>query len=154
MASSRAAAGLLARRGAYWILGVCVWLGASWVWSADTASAAKAAAVVIPKSEFKAIGRDPFFPERALGEMVTPASTNGIRPQETPALVLKLLGITGSADRPIVLINRTTFTVGETAELPGTGNRKYKVTLVSIQGTAVTVQVEGEDEPRKLQLER
>jgi hypothetical protein len=157
MQSSNRTSRLAARWATSFLLSTGVWLGAWLVWSADTASPAspaKPAEVTIPKSEFKPIGRDPFFPERALGETTGTVQPTDTEPAKPRRLALKLLGITGSTDRPIALINRTTFAIGETAEVKDETGNKAKVTLVGIQGTAVTVQVESEGEARRLDLEK
>jgi hypothetical protein len=64
-------------------------------------------------------------------------------------LILK--GITGSANRPMALVNNKTFAPGDSYKVQ-VGTAQLKVTCVSISTDHVMVQVEGEKEPRKLEL--
>jgi protein disulfide-isomerase len=64
-------------------------------------------------------------------------------------LILK--GITGSANRPMALVNNKTFAPGDSYKVQ-VGTATLKVTCVSIAADHVIVQVEGEKEPRKLSI--
>lgn len=91
-----------------------------------------------------------------------PAATPAAPEPSAPAPVLmpapkttydKLLlkGITGSANRPMALINNKTFAPGDVYKVQ-VGTDTIKVTCVSIGADHVMVQVDGEAEPRKLTL--
>ncbi len=92
-----------------------------------------------------------------------PAPASLLPPEPEPAVAptgpaakvvydkLILKGITGSANKPMALINNKTFAPGDAYKVQ-VGADTLKVSCVSIAGDHVMVQVEGEKEPRKLAL--
>lgn len=94
-------------------------------------------------------GKDPFFPNssRVYGTDTVTKSTG-------PAPVvadLTLKGISGTPEQPLAIINTTTCTTGETAEII-TKNSRIKVQCVEINMAAGTVLLQIGSERRELRL--
>jgi thioredoxin-related protein len=64
-------------------------------------------------------------------------------------LILK--GITGTADKRIVLINNQTFSAGESAKVK-LGDKQVKIVCKEIRDDSVLVQIEGKSDPIELKL--
>jgi hypothetical protein len=109
----------------------------------------------VPRSEFaqpktKEQGRDPFFP----------ASTHPYEAEKSPVKTLGpapvvaelfLKGISGTEDRPLAIINTTTFTVGEENDVITKAGR-MKIRCLEINMTHGTVVVQLGGERRELRL--
>ena len=82
-------------------------------------------------------GHDPFFPNstRFIKRAPTP------KPVEGP-VVLEFKGVSGTADRPLAIINNRTFAVGEEQDVT-TANGKVKVMCLEIDGLKVKVRAQG-----------
>jgi len=131
-----------------------------WVFGASFASAAlpKAAAakpatnappivLEVPQSAFlvdDAKGMNPFFPKK-------PTAISPANEPPTPVANLKLLGIIGSPQRRIALINNQSFQVGEEATV-AVGNKKQHIRCIAIQDQAVIVEVGPDKQQKKLSL--
>jgi hypothetical protein len=93
--------------------------------------------------------RDPFFPNsvRVYGveQVIKPDQNAG------SAVDLALRGISGSAARPLAIINTTTFAIGETAEVLHKGGRT-KVECINIDMAKGTVLVQVGTDRRQLRL--
>lgn len=96
---------------------------------------------VIPKKLTE--GKDPFFPSSSRVYMASsPVSSNG-----APTIVadLMLKGISGSAQRPLAIINTTTFAVGEVNEVIfKTGRLTVQCLEINMETGTVLLQVGGE----------
>lgn len=106
--------------------------------------------VVIPKSVFtfpptQKDGRDPFFPESIRIYRNSAVNTN----EKPSAVILKLDGISGTREHPLVMINGHTFGLHETAAIPTTSG-KIKVHVIEISTNSTIVEVNGV--PRELRL--
>lgn len=94
-------------------------------------------------------GKDPFFPNssRVYG---TETATKG--PGTTPVVAdITLKGISGTPEQPLAIINTTTCTTGETAEII-TKNSRIKVQCLEINMAAGTVLLQIGTERRELRL--
>jgi hypothetical protein len=99
-----------------------------------------------PKSEFDERGaKDPFFPMRAINPG-PPKPTPGAA---TGAGLLVLNGLSGTAARPLAMINGRTFGVGEEAEVP-TSAGKVKIRCEQIRADSVKVEILSTGEHREL----
>jgi hypothetical protein len=100
---------------------------------------------VVPQKA--AEGRDPFFPNsiRVYGESL---NTNR---SATVMVDLVLKGISGTTDRPLAIINSTTFTVGESNEVI-LKNGRMRIQCVEINMAAGTVLLQIGSERRELRL--
>jgi hypothetical protein len=100
-------------------------------------------------------GRDPFFPKSHRRELAAPpgSSTNSIvAPKPVPVVpVLVLKGVVGSATRRLALINNQTMAPGETSSVRVPDGR-VRVKCLEIGTDYVVVKVEGEDEPKRLEM--
>jgi len=118
--------------------------------SADEASIPSEVEATIPRSVFQMpepgfVGRDPFYPNSArIMTDLTPVVSQ--RPVSGD-LVLK--AISGTASRPLAMINGVTFEVGEEREVR-TALGRVRVRLVSVDGLKVTISVGSEK--RELRL--
>ncbi|MGH7993732.1 MAG: hypothetical protein ACREDQ_09465 [Limisphaerales bacterium] len=83
-------------------------------------------------------GRDPFFPRSNRPYESSTTVTNNV--VEITALVVK--GVSGSADRRLVIINNVTFAAGDTATVP-TDQGRIRVHCVEIKPRSVVVEVGG-----------
>jgi hypothetical protein len=99
-------------------------------------------------------GKDPFFPKSHRRD---PAPTpirqqvaTGVAPAPVIAdLVLK--GVVGSATRRLALINNETMEVGETSSVR-VPDGHVRVRCLEIGSDYVLIKVEGEDQPKRLEL--
>jgi hypothetical protein len=112
-------------------------------------------AETIVKSEFSVPrkmteGRDPFFPNSSR-PYVTETATKPTADSSLPEYEFSLKGISGSAERPLAIINNTTFTTGEENEVIIKGKR-IKIRCYEINMTAGTVLFEYAGTRRQLKL--
>jgi hypothetical protein len=121
----------------------------------ENPGALQQAQAVIAKSQFTlphkvTDGRDPFFPNSSrpyASEMVAkPANESSL-----PEYEFLLKGISGSAEKPLAIINTTTFTTGEENEVIIKGKR-IKIRCVEINMTVGTVLFEYAGTRRVLKL--
>lgn len=108
-----------------------------------------------PKSVFIASptaqqGKDPFFPDSVRTRKVpvlTPTTTN------LPVVVveLDLKGISGTADRPLAIINNQTFATNEEAAVP-TSSGSVRVRCLEIKADSVRVLINGQERTLRLRL--
>ena len=84
-------------------------------------------------------GRDPFFP-RSNRPYETAMTTTNVAPAGVTALVVK--GVSGAADRRLVIINNVTFAAGDTAMVP-TEQGRIRVHCVEIKPHSVVVEIGG-----------
>jgi hypothetical protein len=98
-----------------------------------------------PKSEFdERGGKYPFYPMRSIIPVVKP--TPGVA---VGAGLLVLNGLSGTATRPLAMINGRTFGVGEEAEVP-TPAGKVKIRCEEIRADSVKVEILSTGEHREL----
>jgi len=83
-------------------------------------------------------GRDPFFPRSNRPYESSPTVTNNV--VGVTALVVK--GVSGAADRRLVIINNVTFAAGDTATVP-TEQGRIRVHCVEIKPHSVVVEIGG-----------
>src|SRR6185503_17563718 len=104
----------------------------------------------VPRSEFsiptnKHQGRDPFFPDCDCGtKAVTIVDPN----LKVPAISLVYNGRSGTAEKPLAMINGKTFALGEGPQDVPTqsGAAKVPVRLVEIKEKSVVVEVSGKQQ--------
>ena len=94
-------------------------------------------------------GKDPFFPNSSRVYGADATAKPGAKPQ--PVADLTLRGISGTAEAPLAIINTTTCTTGETAEII-TKNSRIKVQCLEINMAAGTVLLQVGAERRELRL--
>lgn len=102
---------------------------------------------VVPRKATE--GKDPFFPNSARVYGVDTTAKPGTKPQVAADIVLR--GISGTAEEPLAIINTTTCTTGETAEII-TKNSRLKVQCLEINMAAGTVLLQIGGERRELRL--
>ena len=109
---------------------------------------------VVPRSVFvvpsnKADGRDPFVPNSSGGAavVVQPDKSTG------PAIALVYNGRSGTAEKPLAMINGRTFEPGETGDIsiPGGGGR-ITVRCIEIKEKSVVVEIVSTKQQQELQL--
>lgn len=102
---------------------------------------------VIPRKAGE--GKDPFFPNsaRVYGTETT------VKAGGTPVIAadITLKGISGTPEQPLAILNTTTCTTGETAEII-TKNSRVKVQCLEINMAAGTVLLQIGSERRELRL--
>ena len=117
-----------------------------------TATLASTEAPVLPLSTFvnpriATDGRDPFFPNssRVYGE-------NAVTNRAATVMVdLILKGISGTTEKPLAIINSTTFTAGESNEVI-LKNGRMRIQCVEVNMAAGTVLMQIGSERRELRL--
>lgn len=122
---------------------------------AEKPGALQQAQGVIAKSEFTlprkmTEGRDPFFPNSSrpyASEIVAKPMGDSALPEHE----FSLKGISGSAERPLAIINNTTFTTGEENDVIIKGKR-VKIRCVEINMVAGTILFEYGGSRRQLKL--
>jgi hypothetical protein len=122
--------------------------------TAQPAVATEPAAAPLPVSTFNlprkaAEGRDPFFPlstRMFTADQPAPTNRTGIVTAD-----LTLRGLSGSPERPLAIINTTTFGKGDTSEVI-VKNDRLRVTCVEIDMATGTALVEVGGERRQLRL--
>jgi hypothetical protein len=102
----------------------------------ERAESAQTSSFVMPTTLKE--GHDPFFPNSTRFIKRAPAP----RPVEGP-VVLEFKGVSGTAERPLAIINNRTFAVGEEQDV-NTANGKVKVMCLEIEGLKVKVRAQGE----------
>ncbi len=122
-----------------------------------TNAASRIAEPALIKSVFvsdAALGKDPFFPlssrRQQMVEQATPTSTNAAPPSEI-FNQLALKGISGGRGQMLALINSSTMSVGELAEIR-CGVRSIKVRCREIRERSVIIELEGLGEIKELKL--
>ncbi len=164
MNSPRSAAGRSLVRPGVW-LAIALLSGWGGVLRAQTGPAgtnapAVPAPIVIPQSTFDPkVRKDPFFPD---SERLNPrpkpqaAETSpgtrpvAVRPKD-PLEHLKLVGMSGSIRRRLVMINNATFELNEQATLR-TAAGDLRVKVVEIRERSVLVTIDGGPEPKEIFL--
>src|SRR5262249_46961355 len=106
--------------------------------------------VVIPSSVFQfpptqKDGRDPFFPDSIRIYKNSAVNTN----TAPTAVILKLGGVGGTRERPLVIINGYTLGLDETAKI-ATSSGRINVHVLEISTNSAVVEVNGQ--PRELRL--
>lgn len=96
----------------------------------------------VPKSVFviptpESQSRDPFFPDSM---RLKPGSSEPVAPR--PSIRLLYNGLSGTADKPLAIINGRTLAQGEEAEIRS-GGARVTIRCISIQGETVVVEVNG-----------
>jgi hypothetical protein len=104
---------------------------------------------VVPKKVEQ--GKDPFFPKSSRVYGVDPSTRSNPAPRIVANLVLK--GISGTVERPLAIINTTTFTTGEINEVILEKGR-INVQCLEINMVAGTVLLQVGGERRQLYLSR
>jgi len=125
---------------------------ASWA-LADTPKApapsnAAPAELVIPKSVFiipgtPQDGKDPFYPRSVRVYASSVIVNTNTQVAAVPTVELHLNGISGTAARPLAIINNRTFELGEEGELNSAGSRT-RLRVLEIKPDFIVVQVAGE----------
>jgi hypothetical protein len=94
-------------------------------------------------------GKDPFFPASARPYTSgTPARTNApVKPG--PAVDFVLNGISGSADKPLAMINGRTFGNNEEGDIPSSSGRVH-IRCVEIKADSAIIEFRGERRELKL----
>ena len=93
-------------------------------------------------------GRDPFYPSSTLGF----PNANVTRTNNTVAAApprMSLMGISGTREKPLAIINGRTFGKGEDQEVPSP-NGKLRVKCVEIKEDSVIIDVNGERQELRL----
>ncbi len=98
-------------------------------------------------------GKDPFFPKSHRRDPApTPAAQGAAGSNPAPVVpVLVLKGVVGSKTRRFALINSEAMAVGETSSVRVPDGR-VRVRCVEIGPDYVLVKVEGEEQPKRLEL--
>ena len=114
------------------------------------ANTASTNVVVVPKSVFQfpptqKDGRDPFFPDSVRIYRNSAINTN----TAPTAVILKLSGIGGTREHPLVMINSYTLGLDETAKI-ATSSGRISVHVLEISTNSAIVEVNGQ--PRELRL--
>jgi hypothetical protein len=109
------------------------------------------------------LGRDPFFPNTTRRRSQQPTGETAEQEQQ-PILVasdyLKLTGIRPHRSRPLALINKSTFSPGESGEVQiaipkpagPTEIRKVLIRCLEIRSTSVVISIEGELGTKELRI--
>lgn len=112
--------------------------------------------VPVPESEFvndPNVGKDPFFPDSTRRLPKTPVLTKVSKtPDTNRAHLLTLRGISGPTSRRLALINNLTFVAGEEGTVRTTAGL-LKIRVLQIEDKTVSVLIDGESQPRELQLD-
>jgi hypothetical protein len=99
-------------------------------------------------------GQDPFFP-KSRRRKPAPTPTLEAVAQAAPAApvdaILVLKGIVGSANRRLAIINNETLETGETSAVRVPDGR-VRLRCLEIGPDYVLIKVEGEDQPKRLEL--
>jgi hypothetical protein len=100
-------------------------------------------------------GKDPFFPKSHRRDPApTPGgqAAGGVGSSTTPvAPILALKGVVGSKTRRLALINNQTMAAGETSSVR-VPDGHVRVRCVEIGPDYVWIKVEGEEQPKRLEL--
>lgn len=84
-------------------------------------------------------GRDPFYPSSTR----VIAMSQPVQKKSAGPATLELKGISGTADRPLAIINNQTMAVGEELNVT-TPQGRVKVMCLAIQGTKVRIKAQGQ----------
>ena len=106
----------------------------------------------VPQSEFdERAGKDPFFPNRALGPVVkVPTPKTGEKTVDASRF-LQLTGLSGAVNRRLAIINNQTLEVGEEREVTTSGG-KIKIRCVEIRADSVLIELPNQGGRKELQL--
>jgi len=122
---------------------------------AKSSPAAEAAPAELPQSTFVwpsslREGRDPFFPTSKRPYQVAGESRTN-RASVVAYSAIKLIGISGTPQKPLAIINNRTFEQQEEGELtlPGSSQR-VQIVVVEIGETSAVIEVDGQRVPLKL----
>ena len=131
-----------------------VTIGSIGVSAAENKPAAPAATPrsVFVESASPKDGRDPFYPEskRCVAEPSTPTKTV----ERTPDLTsVKVLGISGTADHLLAIINNHTFAEGDEGDVLTSSGRVH-LRCVTIRPDSVTVEIGGHSQDLKLDIKK
>lgn len=105
---------------------------------------------VIPTS--LAEGRDPFFP-KSTRFIVKPAISAPVTDPGPGPVVLELKALSGTAERPLAIINNRTFAEGEEQDV-NTTQGKVKVLCLQIDAPGMSVKVRARGETQQLDLRK
>ena len=96
-------------------------------------------------------GKDPFFPTSHRRDPVPVIAIHGDRPPPASELLLK--GLVGAAGHRLAVINNLILETGEsgTVKVPG---GKLHVKCIEIGEDSAVIQVEGEIQPKRLELNK
>lgn len=95
-------------------------------------------------------GKDPFFPRsNRRSQQATPVKDLVLREGELPPGMV-LQGLSGTKDKPLVIINNKTFAEGEESEVRVV-HQLYRVKVIEIKERTVVISVNGTP-PRELAL--
>jgi hypothetical protein len=97
------------------------------------------AVFVVPTSPKE--GRDPFFPNSTLSFPQAVTKTSPTTAAAPPKM--SLMGISGTRERPLAILNGKTFGKGEEQEVQS-GNTKLRVRCIDIKEDSVIIDVNGE----------
>jgi hypothetical protein len=100
-------------------------------------TSAQRSAFVMPKTLNE--GRDPFYPSSTR----VIAMTQPVKKTIAGPATLELKGISGTADRPLAIINNQTMAVGEELDVT-TPQGRVKVMCLAIDGTKVKIKAQGQ----------
>jgi hypothetical protein len=95
-------------------------------------------------------GKDPFFPNRVLDKVAPQPIVNKEGAKPVPVALI-LNGLSGSANRPLAIINNYTFAKGEEADVRS-GTSRVHVRCVDIKEDYVIVEVNGQRQELRLRL--
>ena len=93
-------------------------------------------------------GRDPFYPNSTLGFPNVNVGRTNNAVVATPAR-MSLMGISGTREKPLAIINGRTFGKGEEQEMPSP-NGKLRVKCLEIKEESVIIDVNGERQELRL----
>ena len=119
-------------------------------------SGAPAAAVTVTNAphavfEVTSAAKDPFFPLSTRTAVVATPITNA--PAQITAKDFKLMGLSGTEDAPLVIINDHSFAPGEKYFVfPLNSVTKVGVTVLQIKQYSATIQVDGLSAPLEISL--
>jgi len=95
-------------------------------------------------------GRDPFFPNSRRRDPVSIPSVPGIKATEAADLVLK--GVVGPLNRRMAVINSAILEVNENGSVGLPSGRHARVRCLEIGENYAVIKVDGELQPRRLEL--
>jgi hypothetical protein len=96
-------------------------------------------------------GRDPFFPNSHRRDPVPVLAAPADKPPPSSELVLK--GILGASNHRMAVINNAILEAGESGTVHVPSGR-MRIKCVEIGGDSALIQVEGENQPKRLQLNK
>jgi hypothetical protein len=100
----------------------------------------------IPKSVFvfdQERGRDPFYPRSTRFRSREPEPAPTVSVDGLVERYVRLVGITGTEENRVALINDQTFKEGDAADVRLTDRQRLRVTVVRVLERSVVIRVEG-----------